>query len=248
MYIWDFSRLLGAGSATTRNTRGLTRSVIALMLPPLPAPSRPSNTMQILRPLATTHCCSRTSSTCSLRSSFSYSLRLSASPSPFAARWSLDFLLVAVMVGSCGWWRRPGSGAAGEITLHGLVEVGHETLRPRRSPRRERLTASMTRGLSDESQSAMPSRASFSCASVSILSAVYSMSITARQCNTTTFGLAASICACTCSNTRCALAKNRRPSMRSSSSPGQVSSSPPAVAARNTLVPRLRASAYTGRL
>ena len=69
IYICDFSRSVGAGSATTRNTRGLTRSVIALMTPPLPAPSRPSNTTQTFRPLCTTHCCSLTSSTCSLASS-----------------------------------------------------------------------------------------------------------------------------------------------------------------------------------
>ena len=50
MYICDFSRSDGAGSATTRNTRGLTRSVIALMVPPLPAPSRPSNTTMIRKP------------------------------------------------------------------------------------------------------------------------------------------------------------------------------------------------------
>src|SRR5574338_72484 len=52
----------------TRNTRGLTRSVIALMVPPLPAPSRPSKTTQTFRPLCLTHSCSRTSSTCSLAS------------------------------------------------------------------------------------------------------------------------------------------------------------------------------------
>ena len=50
MYICDFSRSVGAGSATTRNTRGLTRSVIRLMTPPLPAPSRPSNTTQTFAP------------------------------------------------------------------------------------------------------------------------------------------------------------------------------------------------------
>ena len=92
----------------------------------------------------------------------------------------------------------------------------------------------------------MPSRASLSCSSVSILSAVYSMSITARQCSTTTRGAAAWIFSRTCSSTRCALPKNKRPSMRRSSSPGQLSS--PGAAARNTLVPRLRASAYTGSL
>ena len=47
-YICDFSRSVGAESATTLNTRGLTRSVIRLIVPPLPAVSRPSNTMQTL--------------------------------------------------------------------------------------------------------------------------------------------------------------------------------------------------------
>ena len=50
MYICDFSRSVGAGSATTRKTRGLTRSVIALIVPPLPAVSRPSKTMQTFAP------------------------------------------------------------------------------------------------------------------------------------------------------------------------------------------------------
>src|SRR5688572_10378730 len=85
MYIWLFSRSVGAGSATTRNTRGLTRSLIALMVPPLPAPSRPSNTTQTLRPLCFTHSCSRTSSPCSRSSSFSYSLRFIGSASGFIA-------------------------------------------------------------------------------------------------------------------------------------------------------------------
>src|SRR5690348_8105129 len=75
MYICDFSRSVGAGSATTRNTRGLTRSVIRLMVPPLPAVSRPSNTMQIFAPLAFTHSCSATSSPCRRRISRSYSFR-----------------------------------------------------------------------------------------------------------------------------------------------------------------------------
>jgi len=42
MNISVFSRFEGAGSATTRKIRGLTRSVIALIVPPLPAASRPS--------------------------------------------------------------------------------------------------------------------------------------------------------------------------------------------------------------
>ncbi len=50
MYIWLFSRSDGAGSATTRNTRGLTRSVMARMVPPLPAPSRPSNRTMTRKP------------------------------------------------------------------------------------------------------------------------------------------------------------------------------------------------------
>ena len=55
MYIWLFSRSDGAGSATTRKTRGLTRSVMALIVPPLPAASRPSNTTTIRCPVAFTH-------------------------------------------------------------------------------------------------------------------------------------------------------------------------------------------------
>ena len=51
MYICDFSRSVGAGSATTRNTRGLVRSVMRLMMPPLPAASRPSNRTQIFAPV-----------------------------------------------------------------------------------------------------------------------------------------------------------------------------------------------------
>src|SRR5437764_14450831 len=84
MYICVFSRSVGAGNAMTRNTRGLTRSVIALIVPPLPAPSRPSNTTHTLSPLCTTHCCSLTSSPCRRESSLSYCLRLSL-PLPFAA-------------------------------------------------------------------------------------------------------------------------------------------------------------------
>src|SRR3954468_24835353 len=93
MYIWLFSRSLGAGSATTWNTRGLTRSVIALMVPPLPAPSRPSNTTQTLRPLCCTHCCSLTSSTCSFFNSLSYALPLSV-PSPAS---SVSFCTLAFL-------------------------------------------------------------------------------------------------------------------------------------------------------
>src|SRR4029450_9484258 len=77
MYIWLFSRSEGAGRATQRNTRGLTRSVMARMVPPLPAPSRPSNTMITRRPLCLTHSWSLQSSAWSRPSSFSYFWRLS---------------------------------------------------------------------------------------------------------------------------------------------------------------------------
>ena len=71
MYIWVFSRSEGAGSATTRNTRGLTRSVIALIVPPLPAASRPSNTMMMRWPVVFTHSWRWHSSAPRRRSSFS---------------------------------------------------------------------------------------------------------------------------------------------------------------------------------
>src|SRR5262249_21824545 len=47
----------------TRKTRGLTRSVMALIVPPLPAASRPSNRTMILAPSALTQSCNRQSST-----------------------------------------------------------------------------------------------------------------------------------------------------------------------------------------
>src|SRR5262245_33200828 len=49
--------------------------MIALMVPPLPAASRPSNTTITRAPEYTTHCWSLHSSVCSFRISFSYSLR-----------------------------------------------------------------------------------------------------------------------------------------------------------------------------
>src|SRR4030095_6833448 len=64
----------GAGRATTRNTRGLTRSVIARMAPPLPAASRPSNTIMTRNPLCLTHSWRWHNRAWSLLSSFSYFL------------------------------------------------------------------------------------------------------------------------------------------------------------------------------
>src|SRR6478752_6845309 len=75
MYICDLSRSVGAARAITRKTRGLTRSTMRLMVPPLPAVSRPSKTMQIFAPLALTHSCMATSSAWSRASSASYSRR-----------------------------------------------------------------------------------------------------------------------------------------------------------------------------
>src|SRR5262245_8764669 len=99
MYIWLFSRSDGAGSATRRNTRGLTRSVMALMVPPFPAASRPSKTMMTFAPFALTHSCSTQSSACSLSSSFAYALPESFSlPSFFSLPLSFDMALVLVLV------------------------------------------------------------------------------------------------------------------------------------------------------
>src|SRR4029077_19502756 len=51
-----------------------------LIVPPLPAVSRPSNTMQTFALVALTHSCMATSSACSLASSDSYALRPSFFP------------------------------------------------------------------------------------------------------------------------------------------------------------------------
>src|SRR6516225_7307291 len=75
MYIWLFWRSDGAGSAATRNTRGLTRSVIALIAPPLPAASRPSKTTTTRSPFSRIQSWRAHSSICRVRSSFSYSWR-----------------------------------------------------------------------------------------------------------------------------------------------------------------------------
>src|SRR5215472_471898 len=75
MYSCVFSRSDGAGSAATRNTRGLTRSVIALIVPPLPAASRPSNTTITRSPFSRTQSWRAHSSICRVRSSLSYSWR-----------------------------------------------------------------------------------------------------------------------------------------------------------------------------
>src|SRR3954471_23902283 len=118
MYIWDFSRSVGDGSATTRNTRGLTRPVIALIVPPLPALSRPSNKMHTLLPDAFTHSWRATSSACSRLSSVSYSLRFifvtSATPRGPAAR-AGQHAILARTAPDAGAPDRTGGGIAGAL-------------------------------------------------------------------------------------------------------------------------------------
>src|SRR6266481_4757285 len=97
-YICDFSRSVGAGSATTRKMRGLTRSVMALIVPPLPAPSRPSKIMQTLRPLCTTHCWSLTNSTCKRVSSRSYSFLFSLPLLSLSSGFVLDIGLLMASI------------------------------------------------------------------------------------------------------------------------------------------------------
>src|SRR4029450_7354494 len=152
MYICDFSRSLGAGRATTRNTRGLTRSVIRLIVPPLPAVSRPSNTMQSLAPDALTHSCMATSSPCRRRSSRSYSLRFSlAGRSAVASHDATEgdaesstscflFLFLAMSLTSRRsrsthpWVRRPGyRGGLGDKPVHAWISCRRPS--PPRPPR-----------------------------------------------------------------------------------------------------------------
>ena len=66
-YHWVRSRSLGFSSATVRQPRGFRCSVNRLMVPPLPAASRPSKTMTIFWPVSFTQFCSLTSSICSSR-------------------------------------------------------------------------------------------------------------------------------------------------------------------------------------
>src|SRR5205085_2071323 len=69
-----FCLSVGAGRATTRKMRGLTRSMMRLIIPPLPAASRPSKMITMRALVVLTHSWSLTSSICSLKISASYSL------------------------------------------------------------------------------------------------------------------------------------------------------------------------------
>jgi hypothetical protein len=124
------------------------------------------------------------------------------------------------------------------------LHVEEHRSRPNVSPSFERCTTASASGLSAASQSETPSWRCFSSPSMSILTAVYSMSVTALQSSSTTDGFACSMSGRILSATRCALAKNSRPSVRRISRPGQVSSSGCSFeSARKTCVPRLRPSA-----
>ena len=124
MYICDFSRSVGAGSATTRNTRGLTREVMRLIVPPLPAVSRPSNTMQIFAPVALTHSCIATSSPWSTRSSASYGPCASSSSASNPSRCAPSRLVTATNVPQPSSQslrftsRAPGPVHPGDLQLH----------------------------------------------------------------------------------------------------------------------------------
>ena len=100
MYICDFSRSVGVGSAMCLNTRGLVRSVIRRIVPPLPAESRPSKTMHTLAPEDLTHSCMATSSPWRRRISFSYFFRLIlglAAPAAVSALPFSAFLLIRLV-------------------------------------------------------------------------------------------------------------------------------------------------------
>ena len=68
-YRWKYhcvrSRSVGVGRATTRTVRGLVRSVIRLITPPLPAEPRPSKITATLSPCEAIQYCSSTSCSCS---------------------------------------------------------------------------------------------------------------------------------------------------------------------------------------
>lgn len=73
--------IAGAGRATTRKTLGLTRSVIAFMVPPLPAASRPPKTTTTRSPLNLTQSCSLHSR---LAGAAAFRCRLCASSDPYS--------------------------------------------------------------------------------------------------------------------------------------------------------------------
>jgi hypothetical protein len=65
---------LGLARATTLTFLGLRKAVIRLIVPPLPAASRPSKMARIRSPFSFMNFCSFISSICSFFSSISYSI------------------------------------------------------------------------------------------------------------------------------------------------------------------------------
>ena len=64
-YHWAFSRSVGLSSAAIRANRGFRYCMIRVIVPPLPAASRPSKTTTIRAPDARAQFCIFTSSDCS---------------------------------------------------------------------------------------------------------------------------------------------------------------------------------------
>ena len=102
MYICELTRASGAGSAMCLKTRGLVRSVIRRIVPPLPAESTPSNTTQTRAPVVLTHSCMATSSPWRILICRSYSFRFifpeglgseAASVSPRSCLFLCDLLI-----------------------------------------------------------------------------------------------------------------------------------------------------------
>src|SRR5882672_1134216 len=115
---------------------------MARMVPPLPAPSRPSNTMITRRPLCFTQSWSLHNSAWSLRNSFMYFLDFSFL---LSLVWESLLISLRIRTGDLGWWWR--GIERGEISWVfsdgiGLVDrrllPGHATWRARRT-RRSRL-------------------------------------------------------------------------------------------------------------
>jgi hypothetical protein len=84
--IFPVARPIGGEPFGIRSPKQYLRG--ALMVPPLPAASRPSNTMMIRAPVCLTQSCKWQSSTCSLRNSFSEALRFIFGLAMSAARFS----------------------------------------------------------------------------------------------------------------------------------------------------------------
>src|SRR6266511_645869 len=118
-YHWLRSRSVGVPSATTRQIRGFRLSVIRLMVPPLPAASRPSNSTTTRSPACLVHSWSLTSSTWSPASSRAYSFPPILPGTPGAAS------------AGCGSFARLGGLALRHGDPHHLINLPHRIIDPR---------------------------------------------------------------------------------------------------------------------